>query len=1082
MDAARAARRPVPSLDEDVLPGRGRPRGGGRAAAAGRGADPGRAPGAGRRARPGRGRRRAALRRAVGSRRVLHGPGRPRGPRRPRLELAGARRLPRPPRALLRRLLHGHHRPDAGQADDGPARRGRHRPAARLPPRDGAGLRRAPGHGARRGWASCRWPSTRRPARSTTACSARASSATEPARGRPAAGLTPVDAVTLDRTLAELRPLVVGRHLSRPRLAGGIAVAFEVSGSRDRWLWLDAGRGTAGVYWLPREAARRLRSARRRRARPRAPGAAAPAQAPGRRAGRRPRARGRGAGGRARGRGRALALRLGGSAPALSLVARRRRARQPRRGARRVAPAPESPEREWDRLDPAAFEAAVAAARAEGRSLVRAVLAACPGLGPRLARETDGSAASFAALARAAPRRGADAPRPGARRARGTTPTSPTRRRSRSPRSPPRARADRAAALVLARGGGPLPRGAPPRPRVRAPPPRRPGRGAPADPAPRAARGEPRAGPRGARRRGRPAAPGRGPPRLRARGRGRAASRSRSPDPYDPGRALAVALDPAPRGPRQRRPPVRQGAAHRAGAPPDRAAPARDPLGASPRRARREALVLDARDTRELPGRADDAGAGGPRGRGAGPRHYLTSPRAVRARRPRRAREPPPHLPRGAAPRTCGSTPATCRGRTSSCATTRAGRGRTTCARRPRWRPSSARRAASRRWTSTSRGASTCRPARGGPGRVFVGHSDTLRVAPRDPEGRLRHGADGRVRHQAGRRRTLAWPAERPRPRSGLDSLAARVVATAFGAGYSPFAPGTAGSAVGLLLFWPLAGAALALAARGRRPSLFVHRHRSRRAAWRACVGPEGPGHRGGGRGGGPVGDPPPCRSPRSPPAVGFLLFRVDGRRQAVAGARSRARSRAAGASWPTTSMAGVYAQPAAARRSSPSGRSGSPVKAELLADRQRAARRRCAPTRTPSASPSACSTPGSRSRRGSRVADDLALLESAFREALSRADVVIATGGLGPTEDDLTREAAAAAPGAAAPARPGDPRGAEGALRPLRPADGRRSTRSRPTSSRGRRPCRTPAAPRPASCSSTRAACSCCCPAPRAR
>jgi nicotinamide-nucleotide amidase len=45
-------------------------------------------------------------------------------------------------------------------------------------------------------------------------------------------------------------------------------------------------------------------------------------------------------------------------------------------------------------------------------------------------------------------------------------------------------------------------------------------------------------------------------------------------------------------------------------------------------------------------------------------------------------------------------------------------------------------------------------------------------------------------------------------------------------------------------------------------------------------------------------------------------------------------------------------------------------------------------------------------------LADDGALLESAFREALSRADVVIATGGLGPTADDLTREAAAAATG----------------------------------------------------------------------
>ncbi len=43
-------------------------------------------------------------------------------------------------------------------------------------------------------------------------------------------------------------------------------------------------------------------------------------------------------------------------------------------------------------------------------------------------------------------------------------------------------------------------------------------------------------------------------------------------------------------------------------------------------------------------------------------------------------------------------------------------------------------------------------------------------------------------------------------------------------------------------------------------------------------------------------------------------------------------------------------------------------------------------------------------------VADDAALLASAFRAALARAEVVIATGGLGPTEDDLTREAAAEA------------------------------------------------------------------------
>jgi len=45
-------------------------------------------------------------------------------------------------------------------------------------------------------------------------------------------------------------------------------------------------------------------------------------------------------------------------------------------------------------------------------------------------------------------------------------------------------------------------------------------------------------------------------------------------------------------------------------------------------------------------------------------------------------------------------------------------------------------------------------------------------------------------------------------------------------------------------------------------------------------------------------------------------------------------------------------------------------------------------------------------------LADDPPLLESAFRTALTRADVVVSTGGLGPTADDLTREAAGAALG----------------------------------------------------------------------
>lgn len=40
-------------------------------------------------------------------------------------------------------------------------------------------------------------------------------------------------------------------------------------------------------------------------------------------------------------------------------------------------------------------------------------------------------------------------------------------------------------------------------------------------------------------------------------------------------------------------------------------------------------------------------------------------------------------------------------------------------------------------------------------------------------------------------------------------AFGARLLATGFGSGYSPVAPGTAGSAVGLLLFWPLASVAV---------------------------------------------------------------------------------------------------------------------------------------------------------------------------------------------------------------------------------------------------------------------------------
>ena len=45
-------------------------------------------------------------------------------------------------------------------------------------------------------------------------------------------------------------------------------------------------------------------------------------------------------------------------------------------------------------------------------------------------------------------------------------------------------------------------------------------------------------------------------------------------------------------------------------------------------------------------------------------------------------------------------------------------------------------------------------------------------------------------------------------------------------------------------------------------------------------------------------------------------------------------------------------------------------------------------------------------------VGDDEARLEETIRDALKRSDVVITTGGLGPTEDDVTRQVSARAAG----------------------------------------------------------------------
>src|ERR1700712_4601020 len=46
------------------------------------------------------------------------------------------------------------------------------------------------------------------------------------------------------------------------------------------------------------------------------------------------------------------------------------------------------------------------------------------------------------------------------------------------------------------------------------------------------------------------------------------------------------------------------------------------------------------------------------------------------------------------------------------------------------------------------------------------------------------------------------------------------------------------------------------------------------------------------------------------------------------------------------------------------------------------------------------------------KVGDNLGRVEAAFRSALAAADAVIVCGGLGPTHDDLTRDAIAAVMG----------------------------------------------------------------------
>jgi len=551
-----------------------------------------------------------------------------------------------------------------------------------------------------------------------------------------------VDAVTLDRTLAELRPFLVGRHLSRPRLAGADAIVFEVSGSRERRLWLDAGRGTAGVYWLPRESARE-----------RPEGAPVAATGRARQAllhlrkhldGARVVSLDRVAGERSlvvQMADATLVLRPGGSAPALSLARDGTVLGGVGEGPPAWPPPPESPGREWDRLEPAAFEAAVAAARAEGRSLARASLLACPGLGPALARETDGSAGSFAAL-----RERLLAARPHL-----LVPPGP------GAEGPPSSWPDAALAGPHSISLAPVALAG----RMEAPlgtaswleagalflEARRRGlafesrRAVALDEARRQLRrlgqleanlGRDLTGladEHGLRRRAEA---------LLAFARGLEAGREsvEVPDPYDAERRLSVALDPRLGG---------LANAKRLFEMARRAGRARQQVELRLRETRsalaaareREAAVLDARDRRDLPGAGKGEGPAERGERGGGPRHYLTS-RGLSVLAGRNARENHNLTFRVARAEDlwlhARDTP-------GSHVVLRDHEGRAGA--------DDLREAAEvAAFFSEARAESQVdvhvtrrkhvKPAKGGPGRVFVAHSDTLRVAPRDPEGRLR--------------------------------------------------------------------------------------------------------------------------------------------------------------------------------------------------------------------------------------------------------------------------------------------------------------------------------------------------------
>jgi predicted ribosome quality control (RQC) complex YloA/Tae2 family protein len=206
-------------------------------------------------------------------------------------------------------------------------------------------------------------------------------------------------------------------------------------------------------------------------------------------------------------------------------------------------------------------------------------------------------------------------------------------------------------------------------------------------------------------------------------------------DPYDPGRLLTIRLDPRLGGlanaermfDKARRV---ERARHQVEL---RLRETRSELAAA---REREATVLDARDRHELPGPAEDADEGR-EDAAAGPRRYLTG-RGLSVLVGRNARENHHLTFRVARPEDLWLH---ARDVPGSHVVLRDDEGRAGAddlreAAEVAAFFSEARRESLVDVHVTRR--KHVKPAKGGPGRVFVAHSDTLRVAPRDPEGRLR--------------------------------------------------------------------------------------------------------------------------------------------------------------------------------------------------------------------------------------------------------------------------------------------------------------------------------------------------------